>query len=97
MSDLKVANGEERAHFTVEDIWHEKPLGYHVREGGKNLPEVVWKSRDQRKEIFRYCPEVVMVMDMKLERERCEGDKGDGTIDVKQEDGKVQDEKRQGG
>lgn len=85
MNDLKVAKGEDRAHFTVEDIWHEKPMGYHVREGGRNLPERVWKEKDQRKEIFQYCPEVTMIMTMKLERERCEGDRGNGTIEEKKE------------
>lgn len=79
---LKVANAEESKHFSVEEVYHEKPMGYHVRDlGGGKLPEGVWKSKEQRKKIFEYCPELVLVMDMKLERERCEGDDGEGHMD----------------
>ncbi|TAQ88302.1 hypothetical protein B7494_g3392 [Chlorociboria aeruginascens] len=66
-----VASGEEEDHFAVENIWHEKPIGYHVRDGGKELPEEVWKDPQHRKDIFAYCPELSMIMPMKLERERC--------------------------
>jgi len=77
MTGIKVATGEMEDHFSVEDVWHERPMGYHVRAG---LPEGVWKPREQRKKIFEYCPEIVMIMDMKLERERCEGDNGEGEL-----------------
>jgi hypothetical protein len=85
MEDLKVANGHEVAAFSVEDIPHDSPMGYHVREGGRNLPDAVWKTLEQRKKIFEYCPELTMLMDMKLDRERCEGDKGDGVLPEKKE------------
>jgi uncharacterized protein YbbK (DUF523 family) len=78
---LKVANGEQENHFSVEEVWHERPMGYHVRNlGGGKLPEGVWKSKAQRKKIFDYCPEIVIIMPMKLERERCEGDNGEGEL-----------------
>ncbi len=79
---LKVAQGEQEDHFAVEDVWHEKPMGYHTRLGnpGRRLPEGVWKNRDQRREIFNYCPDIMIIMPMKLERERCEGDNGEGKI-----------------
>ncbi|KAJ5033471.1 uncharacterized protein L3040_008586 [Drepanopeziza brunnea f. sp. 'multigermtubi'] len=76
----KVASGDQEDHFSVEDIWHEKPMGFHVREGGNNLPEDVWKSYERRKSNFKYCPELVMIMPMKLERERCAGDNKEGAI-----------------
>jgi hypothetical protein len=76
----KVANGDEEAHFSVEDIWHETPMGYHVRDGGTYLADAVWKSRIQRQKIFGYCPELSMIMPMKLERERCPNDNGEGLI-----------------
>lgn len=56
-------------------------MGYHVRNmGGGALPEGVWKNYDQRKKIFEYCPEIVIIMPMKLERERCEGDNKEGDL-----------------
>lgn len=77
----KVAAGMEGA-LAVEDIYMEKPMGYHIKNGGQDLNEKVWKTPDQRKKIFDYCPELSLIMDMKLERERCPGDnqQGKGTI-----------------
>jgi hypothetical protein len=77
---LKVANGEEENHFAVEDVWHERPMGYHLRKINGRLPEDVWKEKDKRQKIFDYCPELSMIMDMKLDRERCEGDNGEGEL-----------------
>ena len=71
----KVAAGTEEA-LAVEDVYFEKPMGYHVRNGGLDVSDLVWANRDRRKEMFGYCPELAMIMDMKLERERCPGDTG---------------------
>lgn len=61
-------------------------MGYHVRDmGGGALPENVWKDPDQRKKILDYCPEVAIIMPMKLERERCEGDDREGHLPEKTE------------
>ena len=68
----KVANEAQEDHLAVEDIYHEKPMGYHVREGGENLADDVWLDPNRRKANFEYCPELSMIMPMKLERERCE-------------------------
>ncbi|CAL3965921.1 hypothetical protein PZA11_002736 [Diplocarpon coronariae] len=76
----KVANGAQEDHFSVEDVWHDKPMGYHVRDGGESLSDNVWKSPDRRKGNFDYCPELAMIMPMKLERERCDGDNKEGEI-----------------
>jgi hypothetical protein len=76
----KVATGAQEDHFSVEDVYHQKPMGYHVREGGENLADDVWKNPQQRKAILAYCPELVMIMNMKLERERCDGDNMEGEI-----------------
>ncbi|KAG4436955.1 hypothetical protein IFR05_007568 [Cadophora sp. M221] len=76
----KVANGKQEDHFSVEDVWHDKPMGYHVRDGGEGLSDDVWKNADRRKGNFEYCPELAMIMPMKLERERCEGDNREGEI-----------------
>jgi len=80
MADIKVANGKESAAFAVEDIPHETPMGYHIRQGGAKLSPKVWKELEERKKIYEYCPELSMIMDMKLNRERCEWDLGDGEL-----------------
>ncbi|KAI8168632.1 Reticulocyte-binding protein 2-like protein a [Colletotrichum sp. SAR 10_70] len=79
MQGEKVAHGKKGA-LAVEEVYMEKPMGYHIPDGGKNLPDKVWKNPTQRKKIFDYCPEVSLIMDMKLERERCDGDNREGGI-----------------
>lgn len=74
---LKVASGLEGA-LAVENVYFEKPMGYHVQEMGENLPEEVWGSWEQRKAILSYCPELYTVLNAKLDRERCPGDNKDG-------------------
>lgn len=76
----KVAQGGQTDHFSVESVWHEKPMGYHVRDGGNTLADDVWKEPQRRKGNFEYCPELAMIMPMKLERERCAGDDHKGSI-----------------
>jgi hypothetical protein len=78
---LRVAKAEEQNHFAVEEIYHEKPMGYHLRAASGHLPAGVWKNRTQRQAIFQYCPEISIVLDMKLEQERCEGDNGEGKLE----------------
>ena len=81
MPDFKVASALDSQHFSVEEVYHEKPMGYHLRDGGGRLPPGVWKSSDQRAKIFKYCPDVAIILPMKLERERCDGDDREGAID----------------
>lgn len=66
--------------LAVENVYVEKPMGFHIPNSGKNLPDEVWKNPEQRKKIFDYCPELSLIMDMKLERERCSGDDKQGNI-----------------
>ena len=61
-------------------------MGFHIADGGKNLPDAVWMDPEQRKEIFSYCPELSLIMDMKLERERCKGDDKMGNIGPTEEE-----------
>ncbi|KAI1331145.1 hypothetical protein F5Y16DRAFT_395580 [Xylariaceae sp. FL0255] len=77
----KVAAGTD-GQLAVEDLYIPDAMGYHVRDGGRGIADAVWKDPAQRKVILDYCPEISLVMDMKLERERCEGDNLDGTIGV---------------
>ena len=76
----RVASGQQEDHFSVEDKYHENSMGFHVREGGEVLPEDVWMDPERRKKIFDYCPELMMIMPMKLKKERCPGDNGKGEI-----------------
>ncbi|EHK15590.1 uncharacterized protein TRIVIDRAFT_228616 [Trichoderma virens Gv29-8] len=73
----KVASRFDDA-IAVEDVYMERPMGYHIREGGGSLDKSVWGDAARRKEIFEYCPELSMIMDMKLERQRCPDDDGNG-------------------
>lgn len=75
----KVASGSEGV-LAVEDVYMERPMGYHVRDGGQGISEQVWRNPEKRKKIFNYCPELSMIMDMKLERERCPEDDRQGNL-----------------
>lgn len=67
----KVASPTDQA-LSVEDTYFPGAMGFHVRDGGRTpLNYQVWGDAGQRKEIFNHCPELSMIMDMKLERERC--------------------------
>jgi len=46
-------------------------MGYHLGASGKKLADGVWSDVEQRKKIYEYCPEIKMILDMKLEREKC--------------------------
>ena len=84
MPDLRVATGAQAQHFSVEDVYHEKPMGYHLWDGKGHLSEAVWKNSEQRKSILKFCPDLAIILPMKLERERCEGDNREGEpIEVK--------------
>lgn len=75
----KVASGTDGV-LAVEDVYMESPMGFHVRNGGMQLADAVWKEPGQRKKIFDYCPELSLIMDMRLEKERCPGDNMEGEI-----------------
>jgi len=49
-----MANSTQEAEFSVEGIWHEFPMGYHLGASGKRLPEGVWKDPAMRKKIYQY-------------------------------------------
>jgi hypothetical protein len=55
--------------FAVENIWQERPMGYHLNPVGWS--EQVWGDPNKRSMIYDYCPEIKMIADFHLERERC--------------------------
>lgn len=68
---VKLPKAEVEKKFAVEGIWDEKPLGIHVPSSSEVLHKDVWDDAGQRRKTLEYCPEIKMVMKMKLERERC--------------------------
>ena len=76
----KVAAGED-GQLAVEDTYIPNAMGFHLRDGGRGIPEQVWGDPAQRGAIFDYCPELSLIFDMKLQRERCPGDRLDGTFE----------------
>ena len=91
MPGAKVASGTDGI-LTVEDVYVENAMGYHVPDGGAKLAPAVWEDPAQRKKIFDYCPEISMIMDMKLERERCKGDDLKGVVHPTPEEKKKEEE-----
>lgn len=81
MPGLVIASAPQEQHFSVEEVYHDEPMGYHLRDGIGHLPTNVWRNKDQRANILSYCPDVKIILPMKLERERCEGDNREGHID----------------
>lgn len=47
-------------------------MGFHLPSSTDHLLKEVWDNPEQRKKAFEYCPEIKMIMNMKLEKERCE-------------------------
>jgi hypothetical protein len=53
-------------NFSIEGVWTERPFGYHLRGLGKTLVSEIWGNKTRRKEIFEYCPEVKIILDVDL-------------------------------
>ncbi|KAL8693437.1 MAG: hypothetical protein Q9218_001747 [Villophora microphyllina] len=68
LPDARMAPASKEAEFSVENVWHDKPMGYRLDH---QLPNSVWGDENQRKRIYGYCPEVKIIHEMKLERQRC--------------------------
>ncbi|PHH87287.1 hypothetical protein CDD83_9068 [Cordyceps sp. RAO-2017] len=60
--------------FAVHKVPVGKPMGYHVQGGGGQGRADMWENAEARRGILEYCPELSIIMDMKLERERCPDD-----------------------
>ncbi|KAL8711004.1 MAG: hypothetical protein Q9225_007194 [Loekoesia sp. 1 TL-2023] len=60
----KVANGSVSLTFSGENIYYDKPMGYHTGGSGKNLGGGIWGNPELRQHIYDYCPEVKMTLEM---------------------------------
>ncbi|PNY24981.1 Uncharacterized protein TCAP_05064 [Tolypocladium capitatum] len=76
------------AVFAVENKLTHKPMGYHAPRSRRGLDRNVWKDPKARESIFQYCPELRIIMDMKLEKQRCPGDNRQGDIIPDRDDGR---------
>ena len=95
LPDSKMATPEVEAGFSVEGIWHDRPMGYHLGLSGTNLHKDVWDNFERRRHIFQYCPEIKMIMGMRFLRERCspeEARKKEEEESKKEEERKKKDE-----
>jgi hypothetical protein len=87
----RIPNAAVSKTFSVESVWDETPLGYHIGWLGVHHEQVkppfdfrtsaryadpfgqIWDDQGQVDHIMEYCPEVKMILGMKLE-----GDKPNG-------------------
>lgn len=74
-----MANGTMESQFSVEHVWSNEPMGYHLGWSGARLPGEVWNDPEQREKILNWCPEIKLILDMRLERE-CQGGRGDKSV-----------------
>lgn len=56
------APAQEEVNFSVESLYVERPLGYHIRGSGKLQDPVVWGNATRRRQIFDYCPETKILL-----------------------------------
>ncbi|KFX95658.1 hypothetical protein V495_07276 [Pseudogymnoascus sp. VKM F-4514 (FW-929)] len=56
------APASEEVYFSVESLYVERPLGYHIRGSGKLQDPIVWSNATRRRQIFDYCPETKILL-----------------------------------
>ena len=56
------AIGAEEVLFSVESMYYETPLGYHLRGSGTLLDATIWANGTRKRQILEYCPEVKIVL-----------------------------------
>ena len=50
--------------FSAETAWYAHPMGYHTGGGGEWLNFHLWGTPQKRNDIYDWCPEVKMVLNM---------------------------------
>lgn len=60
-----MANASISKTFSVEGVWDDAPLGYHVGWLGVHHGQL-WDDERQVDHVLEYCPEVKMVLGMRL-------------------------------
>jgi Protein of unknown function (DUF5672) len=80
---LKMANATVGRGFSVEGDKADKPMGFHIGWGGKRLLDGVWDDAQYRKEVYSYCPEIKMVLDLDLTRDQKDVENGERCMKAK--------------
>jgi Protein of unknown function (DUF5672) len=57
-----VPPGRDLMSFSVESLYYERPLGYHLRGSGVLLDPLIWGNKTRKRQIFDYCPEIKIVL-----------------------------------
>ncbi|PBP19551.1 hypothetical protein BUE80_DR009747 [Diplocarpon rosae] len=70
--ESRMPNATISKTFSVESVWEEKPLGYHIGWLGVHH-EQIWDDQAQVDHIMKYCPEVKIILGMKLDNDKPEG------------------------
>jgi len=55
--------------FSVESVWDDRPLGYHIGWLGVHH-EQIWDDEKQVQHILEYCPEVKIILGMRLDGDK---------------------------
>ncbi|RAL59654.1 hypothetical protein DID88_000287 [Monilinia fructigena] len=72
LQGTKMANAKVSKSFSVESIWDEAPLGYHIGWLGVHHGQI-WDKPEYVSHIMNYCPEVKIILGMKLDNDKPEG------------------------
>jgi hypothetical protein len=56
------APAAEEVNFSVESIYSERPLGYHLRGSGQLLDPLIWANKTRKRQILEYCPEAKILL-----------------------------------
>ncbi|ESZ90840.1 hypothetical protein SBOR_8785 [Sclerotinia borealis F-4128] len=68
----KMANAKVSKTFSVESVWDEAPLGYHIGWLGAHHQQI-WDKPEYVSHIMNYCPEVKIILGMKLDKDKPQG------------------------
>ncbi|KAI0996969.1 hypothetical protein K3495_g11214 [Podosphaera aphanis] len=77
ISDSKIATELRGVHFSSVEPKYNNSMGYHLRDGNPNFADN-WQIAETRKATLKYCPELAIIMPMKLESDRCDTSSYDG-------------------
>jgi hypothetical protein len=69
-SHMPIANISKT--FSVESVWDDTPLGYHIGWLGVHH-EQIWDDQKQVDHVLEYCPEVKIILGMKLDNDKPKG------------------------
>ncbi|KAI9731109.1 MAG: hypothetical protein M1818_007967 [Claussenomyces sp. TS43310] len=72
LENSHLPNATISKHFSVESVWDDRPLGYHIGYLGVHH-EQIWDDPKQVDHVFEYCPEVSLIMKMEMKGDKPKG------------------------